>query len=50
MAVHVVEVELHERVQQVARREDALGEHGEVVLDEGLQPLPVAAHTRSIRR
>ena len=39
MAVHAAEVQVHERVQQIARREDALFEHGEVVLHEVLQPL-----------
>ena len=49
VAVHAAEVQVHERVQQIARREDALFEHGEVVLHKVLQPLH-KKQTNVIRR
>ena len=39
VAVHVYEVEGEERGEEVGGREGGGGEGGEVVLDEGLEPL-----------
>ena len=39
VCIHVEEIQVHKRVEQIAGREAALFEHGKVVFNEAFQPL-----------